>query len=296
MALVDRSSRDQTHRLPDDRSLTWREYGAPDGAPVVYFHGIPGSRLDGRLTAAAVEAAGLRMIAPDRPGFGMSTPCAGRRSYAGWAEDVASLADLLGIDRFAIVAYSAGGPYALAACAALAGRVTRAAIVSGVAPSEMEGYRKGLGPTDKAMTLLAPRAPWLARPLVGFSARQAKARPGWFGKSVNRDFSSPSDQLVLDSELRAQLPELFLESTRGGPAAIVEDFAIWARPSGLDLSRVGTPVRLWHGEDDRTIPSSHARWIASRVPSAELRIWPGVGHLHGPERWAEVFAALSRPD
>lgn len=283
---------DQVHQLADGRSLAWREYGPPHGVPVIYFHGIPGSRLDGRLTADAVEAAGLRMIAPDRPGFGLSSPCAERRSYTGWAEDVASLADALGIDRFAVVAYSAGGPYALAACAALGGRVTRAAIVSGVAPAEMAGYRSGVGLANKTMTLLAPRAPRLARLLVGLSAKQAQARPAWFGNSVNRDFSAPADQRILDEGLRARLPELFLESTRSGPAGIVEDYAVWARPSGFDLSRVSAPVQLWHGAEDRTVPSSHARWIASRVSSAELTIWPGVGHLHDSERWAEVFATL----
>lgn len=283
------------HRLPDGRSLAWREYGAPSGTPVIYFHGIPGSRLDWCVNPDAAEAAGLRMIAPDRPGFGISSPCVGRRSYAGWADDVASLADLLGIDRFAIVAYSAGGPYALAACIALGDRVTRAAIVSGVAPAEMPDYRDGIGPTDKVMTLLAPRAPWLARLLVGISIKQAQVAPKWFSKGVDRDFSAAADRRILDDELRSWLPMLFLESARSGPAGIVEDFAIWARPSGLDLSRVSAPVRLWHGEEDRTIPSSHARWIASQVSSAELTTWPGVGHLHSPERWTEVLATLSEP-
>jgi pimeloyl-ACP methyl ester carboxylesterase len=295
MALADQSSLDRMHQLPDGRSLAWREYGAPGGTPVMYFHGIPGSRIDGRLTAEAAEAAGLRMIAPDRPGFGLSSPCAERRSYSGWIEDVASLADQLGIDRFAVVAYSAGGPYALAACAALPDRITCAAIVSGVAPSEMAGSRKGVAPTNKTMTLLAPRAPRIAHLLVGLAAKQAQARPRWFGRSADRDFSAPADRRILDSELRAQLPELFLESTRSGPGGIVEDFVVLAGPSGFDLGRVSTPLRLWHGEEDRTAPSSHARWIASRVPSAELTIWPGVGHLHDPERWAEVFGALNQP-
>lgn len=295
MALAEKSSRDRVHRLPDGRSLAWREYGAPAGAPVIYFHGVPGSRLDGRIIAAAVEAAGVRMIAPERPGFGMSSPCARTRSYAGWAEDVASLAGELGIDRFAILAYSIGGPYALAACCALADRITLAAIVSGVAPAEMVGYRKGVGPTNKAMTLLVPRAPWLARLLVRPSVTLARRRPGWFAKSVDRDFSASADRQVLDGELRAQLPELFLESTRGGPAGIVEDYAVWARPSGIDLSRLRTPVNLWHGEDDRTVPVSHARWIASQVSSAQLRIWPRVGHLHSAERWGEVLATLGQP-
>ncbi len=292
VAEADSFPRDQAHELPDGRLLAWCEYGSPSGAPVFYFHGIPGSRIDNRVTADVLAAAGLRLIAPDRPGFGRSSPQPSERSHADWAHDVESLADRLGIGRFAIVAYSAGGPYALATCIALPDRVSKAAIVSGVAPSEMPGYRKGVGPTDQVMTRLAPRAPWLARFLVARALEQAREKPERFGRSVNADFKAPADQRVLDDRYRELVPELFLESGRGGPAGIVEDFAVWARPSGLELHRASVPVHLWHGDDDRAIPTSHSRWIASRLPAADLTIWPGVGHLHTPERWAEVYAAL----
>lgn len=281
------------HELRDGRSLAWCEYGRPDGIPVFYFHGIPGSRIDNRVTADAIAAAGLRLIAPDRPGFGRSSPESGRRSYSGWADDVESLAELLGIERFAVVAYSAGGPYALAAGVALADRITKLAIVSGVAPSEMPSYRKAVGPTDRAMTLLAPRAPWLGRLFVGRALKQAREHPERFGKSVNGDFKAPADQEMLDDGLRVLMPELFLEAGHNGPAGMVEDFAVWARPSGLALDRIETPVHLWHGGDDRAVPASHSRWVASQIPSAWLTVWPDVGHLHTSERWAEVYAALN---
>jgi pimeloyl-ACP methyl ester carboxylesterase len=286
------SPSDQLHELSDGRLLAWCEYGLPEGAPVFYFHGIPGSRIDGRLIADAVASAGLRLIAVDRPGFGRSSPVLGKRSYLGWAEDVENLANLLDIERFAILAYSAGGPYALATCMALEGRVTRVGIVSGMAPSEMPDYRRGLGPTDRGMTLLVPRAPWLARALVGRALKQAREKPERFGRNLDRDFSAPTDRRVLDDELRAVLPALLVEAGRGGPAGIVEDFAAWTRPSGLELGRVDAPVHLWHGEDDRTIPNAHSRWLASQIPSADLTIWPGVGHLHAAERWIEVLASL----
>jgi pimeloyl-ACP methyl ester carboxylesterase len=244
------------------------------------------------LIADAIEAAGLRLIAVDRPGFGRSSPVARKRSYLGWADDVESLADRLDIERFAVLAYSAGGPYAIATCMALKGRVAQVAIVSCVAPFEMPNLRKGLGPTDRGMTWLVPRAPWLARAVVGRVLKQARQKPERFGKSLDRDFSAPSDRRVLDDELRAVLPALLLEAGRGGPAGIVEDFAVWTRPSGLELDRLGTPIHLWHGEDDRTIPSAHSRWLASQISSAELTIWPGVGHLHTVERWIEVLESL----
>jgi pimeloyl-ACP methyl ester carboxylesterase len=282
---------DQVLDLPDGRSLAWCEYGRPDGNPVLYFHGIPGSRIDGRLVADVTAEAGVRMIAPDRPGFGLSTLQAGKRSYVGWASDVERLADALDIGRFAIVGYSCGGPYALAAAAVLGHRVSQVAVVSGVAPSEMPGYSKGTPSTDRAMLFLALRAPWLARVVMARALKQARNDPERFAKGVDRDFSASSDKQILDGGFRAVLPGLFLEAGRSGPAGMVEDFAVWARPSGLALSQISTSVRLWHGEDDRSISVSHSRWVASQIPGAQLTTWPAAGHLHTPERWAEVFRA-----
>lgn len=231
MAQTGALSRDQTHVLPDGRTLVWSEYGTTDGAAVFYFHGIPGSRIDGRVVADVIAAAGLRVIAADRPGFGRST-YAGKRSYSGWVADVESLADALGVDRFSILAYSCGGPYALAAAAALPDRVARVAIVSGVATAEMPGYRHGLCQTDRVMTWLAPRAPWLAKPLVARSLKLARLRPARFLNEACRDFKAAADRSLINAGFGSLMPELFLEAGRDGPAGIVEDFAVWAaRPA-----------------------------------------------------------------
>src|SRR5690242_10978716 len=117
--------------LPDGRDLGWMELGTSSGSPVFAFHGTPGSRLQFEIDDAPIRAAGLRLICPDRPGYGLSTFQPGRR-LTDWPADVAYLADHLDIDRFAVLGTSGGGPHA-AVCAALLGnRVTAAAIVSGV--------------------------------------------------------------------------------------------------------------------------------------------------------------------
>jgi pimeloyl-ACP methyl ester carboxylesterase len=280
--------RDRSLRLPDDRVLAWCEYGVPDGTPYFYFHGLPGSRTDGRVNAQSITEAGLRLIAPDRPGFGRSEIQAGKRTYADWTRDVEYLADTLELERFAVVAYSAGGPYALATAEILSDRITRVGIVSGAAPSEMPKFRRGTCTTDRVMTRISPRLPRLARSLTNHAITAARREPQRFGRELNRDFSTPTDRALLDDGYRAMGVELFLEAARNGPAGIVEDFAVWARPSGIDLDRINVPVHLWHGDADRTIPVSHSRWIESRVRSSKLIIWPGVGHLHTQERWAEV--------
>jgi len=84
--------------LPDGRDLGWLELGDPEGVPVFAFHGTPGSRLQFEIEDSPIRAAGLRLICPDRPGYGLSTFQLGRR-LVDWPADVAYLADHLGIDR-----------------------------------------------------------------------------------------------------------------------------------------------------------------------------------------------------
>src|SRR5437868_5319330 len=250
---------DQEHRLPDGRTLVYCEYGVPDGRPIFYFHGLPGSRIDGRVAADEMRAAGVRFIAVDRPGLGRSEPVPGKRTYGGWAHDVAHLADALDIERLTIIGYSCGGPYALAAAAELPERVERVGLVSSVATSEMPGYRKGVSQTDSTMTLLSRRAPWLASPLMGAAINQARKKPEKFGRQLDKELRAPPDRALLEEGLRPVVLELFLEANRNGPAGSVEDFAVWARPSGIDFTKIKAPVRLWHGDADESISIDHSR-------------------------------------
>lgn len=95
--------------LSDGRRLAYAEYGAANGIPVFLFHGLPGSRLSWGLLPNNPFPKGLRLIAPDRPGYGGSDPKPGR-SLLDWVDDVVELADALAIDRFAVLGVSGGGP------------------------------------------------------------------------------------------------------------------------------------------------------------------------------------------
>src|SRR5262245_41965693 len=122
---------ESTARMPDGRQLAFAEYGDPDGRPVMYFHGAPSSRLEPLVVGDAEwKRLGLRLIAPDRPGIGRSDPLA-RRQFAAWPDDVTSLANALGLERFSIIGNSGGAPYAYVAAAQLGARITSVGIVSG---------------------------------------------------------------------------------------------------------------------------------------------------------------------
>ena len=132
-----------TLRLRGGRRLGFAQYGRPDGEPLFYFHGHPGSRLEAQFADAAAAEAGFRVIALDRPGYGVSD-FQPRRALRDWPDDVAEAADLLGLSRFSVAGASGGGPYALACAWRMPGRVIRAAVISGVCPYDVPGVTSGM--------------------------------------------------------------------------------------------------------------------------------------------------------
>ncbi len=156
---------DAVLRLADGRQLGYAEYGRPDGIPVFYFHGFPGSRLEARLLHASAARAGVRIIAPDRPGCGLST-YQPRRSLLDWPADVAALADALALSSFGVVGISGGGPYALACAWQLPDRLTSVTLISSLGPLDETGAVQGMGLSDRIFLSLADRLPWLAQGIL----------------------------------------------------------------------------------------------------------------------------------
>jgi pimeloyl-ACP methyl ester carboxylesterase len=156
--------------LRDGRELGWLETGKARGTPVFMFHGTPGSRLQVSFDEKAIAASGVRLVAPDRPGSGHSSFHRGR-TLTDWAADVASLADHLKVERFAVAGVSGGGPHAVACARLLPERVTAAAIVSGVGPISDPDFATTMVEFNRAATKMAARTP--AFVLTGvFSAQE----------------------------------------------------------------------------------------------------------------------------
>lgn len=99
--------------LPGGGRLGVAEYGRPDGRPIFYFHGVPGSRLEASLADRIGNDLGIRIVSFDRPGMGLST-FRRERKIPDIALDVKHLADTLGIGKFSVLGASGGAPYALA--------------------------------------------------------------------------------------------------------------------------------------------------------------------------------------
>jgi pimeloyl-ACP methyl ester carboxylesterase len=161
--------------LPDGRWLAYAEFGDPDGRPVLFMHATPGYRLNPWATDAALRSAGVRLIAPDRPGVGRSSPQP-RRRLLDWPDDVRHLADALHLERFGVVGFSNGGPHAAACTHRLGPQVSGTALVAPLPPLDAPGAARQFG-VPRWYYPLARRAPWLLRALYAGLAALARRNP-----------------------------------------------------------------------------------------------------------------------
>src|SRR5918996_4665095 len=153
---------DRTIRLRDGRRLGFAEWGDAGGRPLLYFHGWPGSRVEGRLADETARSRRIRMIAVDRPGMGRSD-FPPRRTLVDWPDDVVEVAAAVALDRFAVLGISGGGPYAAACAWKLSDRLTRAGLVSCLTPLDVPGATAGMGRRNRLSFQLVGRVAILRR-------------------------------------------------------------------------------------------------------------------------------------
>ncbi len=227
--------------LPDGRELAWLETGKPRGFPVFAFHGTPGSRRQVAFDEKAIAASGVRMIAPDRPGYGHSSYHPDR-TLTDWAADVAALADHLKIERLAVAGLSGGGPHAAACAALLPERVAAAGIVSGVGPLERARTGRSDGRPQPRVDDAGSRAPVALRPIFAvqdFAVRRWPERTLRGGAEAD---ARPADAAVLEQAdvVEAMVIDAQTGSGDGGvPAA--QDFVLFAPDWGFRLQDITVP-------------------------------------------------------
>jgi len=256
--------------LADGRTL--RIYDVPPSnggrnAPVVFWHhGTPNVGEPPAPLFAAADRLGIRWVSHDRPGYGGSSPQPGR-AIGSTAADVASVADALGIARFAVMGHSGGGSHALACAALLSDRVSAAVGISAIAPIDADGldWFAGMAPAAQAMLRSAVRG---REPLTSHLA----------SSEFDPEEFTPEDHAALRGPW-GWLGSVAGKAIRGGGDGQIEDELAYVAHWGFDPAQVRAPVLLLQGGADRICPAAHGRWLAARIPTTELWLLPGDGHI-----------------
>ncbi|EST30995.1 alpha/beta fold hydrolase [Streptomyces niveus] len=256
---------EQDVKLGDGRTLRTYDSGGPgsDGPTVVWHHGSPqtGAPLEPLLAAAG--ARGIRLVSYGRPSYGGSSPLPGR-NVAAAAEDVARIADALGVESFAVMGASGGGPHALACAALLPDRVTGVVCLAGIAPytEDFDWYEGMVSPGG------------LRAAADGREARELYAATEEFDPAcfTSADFAALAGAW-------ASLGADAGKAGQAGPDGLIDDDVAFATAWGFDLAEVAAPVLLVQGSLDRVVPPAHAGSMLAALPNAELWVRPEDGHV-----------------
>lgn len=287
------SSTDNQITLRDGRKLGYALYGDPQGKPIFYFHGFPGSRLEAQLAKPYLTQFHAQLIAPDRPGYGLSD-FQHHRSLGDWPGDVLQLADALRLDHFAVLGVSGGGPYAAACALKIPERITAVVTVCGMGPVDGPDGLKGMLPFSRAMLFLSRRSPLLARMIYTIIGRGIRRNPRRWVDRLARIVSDRDKKILARPEIRDVLGESFREAVRSGSRGVAWDVVLYSRCWEFRLEDISKPVYLWHGEGDTIVPVSLGRQAAGKIPHCRASFCPNEGHFSILEFCAEeVFGVLT---
>jgi pimeloyl-ACP methyl ester carboxylesterase len=274
-----------TLEAPDGRTLAYALWGDADGFPILVLHGTPGCRLERWPDEDVYRRLGIFIVTHDRAGYGRSTRRA-RRRIVDEVDDVAALADHLGLEQFGVTGGSGGGAHALACAARLPDRVVRAACVVGVAPLgdpglEQDDWLAGMDPENiKEFEWAVAGEDVLIRELEVEHLKLA-ARVAEDPSSVLDDFDlSESDRKELTRTERVQIiAESWAEHSVRGVGGWADDDLAHIRPWGFDVGEIAVPVLVRYGATDVLVPPAHGEWLAAHVPGCVVKVDGVAGHM-----------------
>lgn len=261
-----------TISLDGGRQLAYTEYGDPAGVPVTFFHGTPGSRVLGALFDTVAEAAGIRLVAFDRPGFGRSSPWPDR-SIDDAGTYLPPILDDAEVETTRLIAFSGGGPQAFAAAEMHSDRISRLDVVSGATPP---GVSEATPTLQRLLGRMAMMAPTVLRGLLRGQC--------WLAKQLDPSFvlgqytTAESDGTVPERAadiVRADFVEALADYRRGTVAELRSAGSMW----DVNLDGIDTVVHLWHGTHDTNVPLADVRRFRSHLPDAQLTVLEGADHF-----------------
>ncbi|MEP3210060.1 MAG: alpha/beta hydrolase [Maribacter sp.] len=271
---------EHTVSLADGRILGYAEYGDPLGFPVLYFHGGQESRLSSNFMDSIAAALALRIIAPDRPGIGLSS-FQKERTFLNWSKDVAELADSLKLEKFSVFGLSGGAPHVLACAYAFPHRLERVTIVSGTAPHTYKGKLRGMWFPVKLMHwFAAAKTDNYLRKFITSEHKTLKESPEKRLRQLQRYLPKPDSKLLTE---KPQYGISFIqgsqEAYKNGTAAVIQEWKMYVDDWGFPLEDISTHINLWYGSEDKMTPKYRGMYLHKILPDSELHILENEGHF-----------------
>lgn len=283
--------------LRSGRRVGLATFGDPNGFPVLALHGAPACRLMFDVADASARACGLKLIAFDRPGYGL-TPLDYGATLLSRTEAFAELPDALGLDRFMLLGVSGGGPYAVSLAARLGSRVAGLALISPLGPVADTASRDVPNPVhmsimQRVFFLDMPRHPWVLRANAEIAMRSFRAAPSFFASTFLHLLPEADSVILSREDVSHSMIEMTMEATRHGILGGICDLEIYGEPWHVDYTQITAPARLWQGTADTIVPVGVSLKLGELIPGCEVTQVEGGGHFWIYDAIPEILGTVA---
>lgn len=266
--------------LKDGRRLGYLECGDPKGKPVLCFHGYPGSRLDFRWLEQAAGNRGLKLIAVDRPGIGLSDPVE-PRSLTDFGGDIEELMERLRLKRPVVMGVSGGGPYVLACLSRLEKKIRAGVVVCGLGPMDTEDSAKGMNASNASLFYCARNYPGTVRFILRITKYMMTKKVDTYYRLMGKVLPDSDQKRMgkITGENRQKVLSANREIFRQGSRYLAQEAVLYTKPWEFSLKELRPPIHFWHGYLDKNAPIRSAMRLCRQAPQSVSHWLVGEGHL-----------------
>ncbi len=275
--------------LKDGRNLHYAEFGKPDGIPLIHLHGILGCRYERFPDDDLTKQLGVRLIIPDRPGYGFSTYANGH-GYLELADDLLELIEHLNIKKVSIMGHSVGAIYASAFAYKYPERLHRIAMISSTPPFRSFSDFSGIPASLKLLIAFSKYLPSAAQLITEIAIKNACNNPKKFIANIP---ISRYDQAIFAKPLLSKhLEHCLLAGSKNNHFGFVHDILLSAKPWPFQVSKVQSKIDFWHGTHDLHSPINRIKPIIDSIANKDFKIIDGAGHFLIYENWQKILTSL----
>ena len=285
-----------TMTLRDGRKLGFSTYGDKKGLPLFLFHGTPGSRIWFLEDDPIAHKLGFYLIAPDRPGFGLSDPKPNRH-LIDYTSDIIELADYLHIDTFSVLGVSGGGAFAAAVAHELPNRVNQCVLVSSATPFINGKPPKDMSKENRLAFFLSKHLPFLLKLANNAQKKLLETNPEKYKATLKKGGKHLSDwdnKTLLDDDVLEATVIQNKEAYRQGVDEALYESKLLTKEWGFALENIQVPIQIWHGEEDTLSPISEVKKIAKRFSNSDTHYIKNGGHFltESDEIWTSILTNI----
>lgn len=277
--------------LRDGRHLQYAEFGDPQGKPIIHLHGILGCRYERLPDDSVTKNLGVRLIIPDRPGYGLSeqTPDHG---YLDFADDLLELVDHLDIPQFSIMGFSVGAIYGSAFAYKTPKRLHNIAMISSTPPFRSFSDFSGIPPSLKLLIAFSKYLPTAAQMIAETAIKNACKNPRKFFANIP---VSTSDRAIFSySFFKEHIEACLLAGSKDCHSGFVHDILLSAAPWPFPVEDIRIKIDFWHGTEDLHSPVSRIKPIIEAVPNSRVYYIEGGGHFLIYSHWQQILDSLTQ--